>query len=142
VLEPGQRFDPASDHIVVIGLEGKYRTIPNEPFAVNGETRPRALELQAGIPHRLRFINITGDGVGLTVQLLSVHDPIGWTVIAKDGAAVPVSPRSVRPARQQVAVGETYDVELAPLAPRADGLWMELRRASGELVMQWPVRVK
>jgi hypothetical protein len=28
------------------------------------------------------------------------------------------------------------------LAPRAEGLWMELRRANGELVMQWPVRVK
>ncbi|HWP69463.1 MAG TPA: multicopper oxidase domain-containing protein [Gemmatimonadaceae bacterium] len=142
VLEPGERFDPESDHIVVLGLEGRYRTIPNEPFAVNGEARPRALELKAGIPHRLRFINITGDGVGLTVQLLSVHDPVRWTLLAKDGAEVPSSQRSVRPARQQIGVGETYDFALAPMTPREEGLWLELRRGTGELVFQWPVRVK
>lgn len=142
VLEPGQRYDPESDHIVVLGLEGKYRNIPNEPFAVNGEVEPRPLELKGGIPHRLRFINITGDGVGLTVQLLSVHDPIRWMLLAKDGAEVPASQRSMRPARQQIGVGETYDFELAPMMPRSEGLWMELRRGSGELVFQWPVRIK
>jgi FtsP/CotA-like multicopper oxidase with cupredoxin domain len=142
VLEPGQRYDPESDHIVVIGLEGKYRTIPNEPFAVNGEARPRPLDLKAGIPHRLRFINITGDGVNLTMQLLSVHDPIRWIPLSKDGAELPPSQRGPRPARQTITVGETYDFELPPMAPRAEGLWMELRRGSGELVFQWPVRVK
>jgi manganese oxidase len=142
VLEPGQVYDPVSDHIVMIGLEGKYRRIPNEPFAVNGEAKPRRLELTAGVPHRLRFINITGDGVNLTMQLLSGHDPIRWTLMAKDGWEVPSSQRSARPARQIMTVGETYDFELAPMAPRADGLWMELRRGNGELVFQWPVRVK
>ena len=142
VLEPGQRFDPLSDHIVVFGLEGKYRPIPNEAFAVNGEAEPRALELKAGVPHRLRFINITGDGVNLTTQLLSIHDPIRWTLLAKDGAEVPPSLRTVRPARQQIAVGETYDFELAPMTPRGEGYWLELRRGSGELLFQWPVRVR
>ena len=142
VLEPGQRYDPTSDHIVVIGLEGKYRTIPNEPFAVNGESDPRPLELKAGMPHRLRVINITGDGVNLTMQLLSGHDPTRWTLLAKDGAEVPSSQRNARPARQIITVGETYDFELTPMAPRPDGLWMELRRGNGELVFQWPVRIK
>ena len=142
VLEPGQRYDPVSDHIVMFGLEGKYRPIPNEAFAVNGEAEPRALELKAGIPHRLRFINITGDGVNLTTQLLSIHDPIRWTLLAKDGADVPPSIRTMRQARQQIAVGETYDFELAPMTPRAEGYWLELRRGSGELLIQWPVRVR
>jgi FtsP/CotA-like multicopper oxidase with cupredoxin domain len=142
VLEPGQVYDPVSDHIVVIGLEGKYGRIPNEPFAVNGEAKPRLVELKSGIPHRLRFINITGDGVNLTMQLLSGHDPIRWTMTAKDGWEVPSSQRSARPARQIITVGETYDFELAPMAPRAAGLWMELRRGDGELIFQWPVRVK
>ena len=142
VLEPGQRYDPESDHIVVFGLEGKYRPIPNEAFAVNGEAKPRRLELKAGIPHRLRFINITGDGVNLTTQVLSLHDPIRWTLLAKDGADVPPSLRTVRPARQQIGVGETYDFELAPMTPRADGLWLELRRGSGEFLIQMAVRVR
>lgn len=142
VLEPGQTFDPESDHIIVLGLEGAFALIPNEPFAVNGEAPPRALDLKAGIRHRLRFINITADGVNLTVQLLSGFDPVRWTIVGKDGAEIPASRRTPAPARQRVAVGETYDVELAPLPPRPVGLWMELRRGSGELLFQWPVRVR
>ena len=64
-----------------------------------------------------------------------------WT-LAKDGADVPPSLRTVRPARQQIGVGETYDFELAPMTPRADGLWLELRRGSGEFLIQMPLRVK
>jgi FtsP/CotA-like multicopper oxidase with cupredoxin domain len=142
VLEPGERYDPESDHIIVLGLEGQYRNIPNEPFAVNGEGKPRPLELKASMKHRLRLINITGDGVSLTVQLLAIHDPIRWTQLAKDGWATPDSGGSARPSRQQIAVGETYDFEIAPMAPRPEGLWLELRRGSGELLMQWPVRIK
>ena len=142
VLEPGQAWDPDTDHIIVFGLEGRYRSLPNEPFAINGESDPRPLELKAGVAHRIRIINITGDGVALTLQLLSVHDPLRWTPLAKDGRELPQVDRVARPSRQQVGVGETYDVELAPMAPRLDGLWLELRRGSGEIVMQWPVRVR
>jgi FtsP/CotA-like multicopper oxidase with cupredoxin domain len=142
VLEPGQRYDPESDHIIVVGLEGQYRSLPDEPFAINGETEPRPLELKAGVPHRLRFINITGDGVNLTLQLLSLHDPIRWTPLAKDGWATPPQARALRPSRQLIAVGETYDFELPSMAPRLDGLWMELRRGNGEMLIQWPVRVR
>lgn len=142
VLEPGQTWNPETDHIILIGLEGLYRNIPNEPFAVNGESEPRPLELKAGVAHRLRIINITGDGVSLTLQLLSVHDPIRWTPLGKDGRELNPAERASQPARQQVAVGETYDFELAPMLPRFEGLWLELRRGSGEMVMQWPVRVR
>ncbi len=142
VLEPGQRYDPESDHIIIVGLEGPYRHIPDEPYAINGESTPQPLELKAGISHRLRLINITGDGVSLTVQLLAVHDPIRWTPLAKDGWETPPARRVVRPSRQQIAVGETYDFEIAPMTPRADGLWLELRRGSGEMLIQWPVRIR
>ena len=142
VLEPGQTYDPSTDHIIVLGLEGKYANIPNEPFAVNGDVKPRPLDLKAGVAHRLRFINITGDGVSLTVQLLSVIDPIRWVPLGKDGRDLPVQARTPKPSRQVIAVGETYDFELAPMAARPEGLWMELRRGTGELVFQWPVRVR
>jgi FtsP/CotA-like multicopper oxidase with cupredoxin domain len=142
VLEPGQVWNPESDHLIVLGLDGPYRSQPNEPFAVNGDTRPRPLDLKAGMAHRLRFINITGDNVNLTVQLLSGFDPMRWTLVGKDGLEVPQSQRAARPARQLVAVGETYDFELAPMPPRPASLWMELRRGNGELLFQWPVRVR
>jgi hypothetical protein len=109
---------------------------------VNGEARARPLELMAGMTHRLRFINITADNVALTVQLLSGFDPVRWTLVGKDGAETPPAQRTERPARQLVAVGETYDFELAPMTPRAVGLWLELRRGNGELLIQWPVRVR
>jgi FtsP/CotA-like multicopper oxidase with cupredoxin domain len=142
VLEPGRTWDPVTDHLIVLGLDGPNRPRPDEPFVVNGYPEPRPLELKAGIAHRLRIINITPDNTGLVVQLLSRLDPMQWTPVAKDGAELPAAQRNMRAARQPVAVGETYEFELAPMEPRSDGLWMELRRSNGELVFQWPVSVR
>jgi FtsP/CotA-like multicopper oxidase with cupredoxin domain len=142
VLEPGQAYDPSTDHIVVLGLDGKYVAPPDEKFVVNGETRPSPLVLEAGTRHRLRFINITADNVALTVQLVAGFDPIQWTLVGKDGSEMPATQRTTGPARQLVSVGETYDFELAPMPPTPVGLWMELRRGNGELIFQWPVRVR
>ena len=44
--------------------------------------------------------------------------------------------------KHSAGVGETYDFELAPMTPRSDGLWLELRRGSGEFLIQMPLRVK
>ncbi len=142
VLEPGQTYDPATDHVVVLGLDGAYRPAPNEPFVVNGERKPRPVELRPGVAHRFRFINITADNVALTMQLVSRFDPIQWTLVAKDGAQTPPSQQTARPARQLVSVGETYDFEIAPPSESAANLWFELRRGSGELLIQWPVQVR
>ena len=95
-----------------------------------------------GVTHRLRFINITANNVALTMQLTSRFDPVQWTLVGKDGAAAPPALRTARPARQLVAVGETWDFELPAMAPMAVGLWLEMRRGNGEFLMQWPVRVK
>jgi FtsP/CotA-like multicopper oxidase with cupredoxin domain len=37
VLEPGERYDPQTDHIVVIGLNGVLIEGQREPFALNGQ---------------------------------------------------------------------------------------------------------
>ena len=140
VLEPGQRFDPSVDHLIVLGYDGAYVPPPNEPIVVNGESIPRPLVLQAGVANRLRFINITPDNVAFTVQLLSRFDPHTWTLVGKDGAAV--AGRKAQPSRQLVTVGETYDFEIAPLPANAQNFWMELRRGSGELLAQWRVTVR
>lgn len=141
VLEPGETYQPRRDHIIVVGLDGAYPEDPlrDEPFAVNGERTPRDLTLEAGVVNRLRFINITADTVGLTVQLSSRFDPVQWTLVAKDGASTPEAQRTMRPSRQLVSVGETYDFELTP--PQGP-LWLEVRRGNGEQLLQWAVQVK
>ena len=142
VLEPGQTYDPSIDHIVVIGLDGAHLPPPDEPIVVNGETRPRPLVLKAGVPNRVRFINITPDNVAFTVQLLTRFDPAQWTLVGKDGMATPSATRKQQSARQPITVGETYDFELAPAAITDGPMWLELRRGNGELMKQWAVRVR
>ncbi|HET9371068.1 MAG TPA: multicopper oxidase domain-containing protein [Vicinamibacterales bacterium] len=141
VVEPGTRFDPETDHIVMVGLDGAFLPNPDEPVVVNGRRKPSPLVLKAGVKNRLRLINISADNVGFTLQLIAGFDPLTWTPIAKDGADLPPTQRKPRPSRQLVTVGEIYDFELEPIAA-APNLWMELRRANGQLMLQWPVRVQ
>jgi FtsP/CotA-like multicopper oxidase with cupredoxin domain len=113
VLEPGQRFDPATDHVFVAGWDGE-----GEPahVLVNGDSLPPPLVLAAGIAHRLRFVNIGLAGL-LTVSLLRENTPVDWRALAKDGADLPTAQATRRRATQTVAVGETYDFELTAPAP-------------------------
>ena len=132
VLEPGDRYDPAVDHIVVIGLNGVDDPTAREPFALNGRADPGPIRMRTGVPNRLRLINITGNNVALTAFLLDQFELSTWKPVAKDGAMLPAEQTAPRPARQLVSVGETYDFEVQPTRP----LWLEVRRGSGEWVLQ------
>jgi FtsP/CotA-like multicopper oxidase with cupredoxin domain len=140
VLEPGEPFNPKTDHVVIIGLNGVLRDGQREPFAMNGRPSPAPIVLQAGAPNRLRLINITPDNVALTAFLVDQFDIAQWKLLAKDGASVPAAQRAPRPARQPVAVGETYDFEVDTVRPR--NLWLEIRRGNGEWVLQAPVQIR
>jgi hypothetical protein len=55
VTEPGARFDPSVDHIVLLGGAG-----PGVPAVeMNRSTNPVPMQIKAGVKHRFRFINIT-----------------------------------------------------------------------------------
>jgi FtsP/CotA-like multicopper oxidase with cupredoxin domain len=140
VLEPGERYDPDTDHVVVIGLNGVLKEGEREPFALNGRNIPAAIRMRAGVPNRLRLINITPNNVAITAFLVDQSDVVRWTPVAKDGASLPPPQREPRPARQQVSVGETYDFEIRPTRPQ--NLWLELRRGNGEWVLQAPVEIR
>jgi FtsP/CotA-like multicopper oxidase with cupredoxin domain len=110
VLEPGQRFDPVSDHLFVAGWDGlddPERTI------LNGETEPTPLVFQAGRTHRMRLV-----GIGLVrggfYTLTHGKDTVEWRAIAKDGADLPASQATVRRALARLQAGETYDFEWTP----------------------------
>ena len=140
VMEPGERYDPATDHIVVIGLSGVLTEAAREPFALNGRASPAPITMRAGVTNRLRLINITPNNVALTAFLVDRFETVQWTLVAKDGASLPSPRTEPRVARQQVAVGETYDFEID--ATRRRDLWLEVRRGNGEWVLQAPVRIR
>jgi FtsP/CotA-like multicopper oxidase with cupredoxin domain len=142
VLEPGQRYDPATDHIFIAAYEGPEVRGRREPIVINGRSAavpapapgPTPTVLRPNAPNRLRLINITPANVALTFVLTDGFAPVQWTPLAKDGADLPPSQRRSREARQLVSVGETYDVEIQ--SPAGKPLWLELRRGNGEWVAQ------
>ena len=140
VLEPGERYDPETDHIVVIGLNGVLRENEREPFALNGSATPNPILMRAGVPNRLRLINITANNDGLRALLVDRFEQTTWKPLAKDGATLPVGQTARRPALQLVSVGETYDFEIQP--SRSQQLWLEVRRGGGEWVLQAPIRIR
>jgi FtsP/CotA-like multicopper oxidase with cupredoxin domain len=145
VLEPGQRYDPAADHIFIAAYEGPALAGRREPIVINGRGAsvpapapgPTATALRAHAPNRLRLINITPANFALTFVLTDGFAPVQWTPLAKDGADLPRHQRRSREARQLVSVGETYDFEIEPTLDQP--LWLELRRGNGEWVAQVPL---
>lgn len=140
VLNPSERYDPATDHVVVIGLNGVLESTEREPFALNGRAEPEPIVMRAGVPNRLRIINITPNNVAITAQLVDQFEAVQWKPLAKDGAALPAGQTAPRVARQLVSVGETYDFEVQSATPKA--LWLEVRRGNGEWILQARVQIR
>ena len=124
VLPRGQTFDPETDKIVLISIDGPKES--EDDVLVNGTKAPEPMHLRAGTTYRFRLINITADNPGMMVSLLSGDTPLMWRAIAKDGADLPESQRHDAPAVQRVSVGETYDFEF--VRERAGSLTLDVFR--------------
>lgn len=75
------------------------------------------------------------------VGLQAADTTATWTPLRKDGALLPAGETAPRPARQTIAVGETYEFEYqAP--PGRKTLWLEVRSTSGRWQVQGRVLVK
>jgi len=110
VLDSGQKWDPATDHLVVLG----FVLVNDNPYAgVNGAVANYGMRLSAGKTHRLRLMNILVDN-DASVSLVGDSGPLTWKVVAKDGADTPVAQRIERAAKVTLGPGETMDVELTP----------------------------
>jgi manganese oxidase len=143
VADEGETFDPATDHVVMLGRTGLDPAAPNvllpvTPVVINGQTAPRFI-WKAGQRHRVRLINITPDDI-LSVALVSARGPIAWTPVAKDGAPLPAGMRTATTAQQTIAVGETYDFEFDTTGPQS--LWVDVRSTAGKWLAQGQVIVK
>ena len=138
VLEPGQQFDPSTDHVFLASWDG-----PSDPphLLINGDSLPRAETLKSGVAHRFRFINIGPAG---SVRFSIVQDtvPQSWRLLAKDGADVPESRRGPRRAYQPVNIGETWDFLFQP-APGVYRMYWQfsgLELGSRTLLREFTVR--
>ena len=144
VTNSNETFDPASDHVIVLGRSGLTSEDPSvltdpESVVMNGQRAPR-LVWKAGQRHRVRLINITPDDI-FSVTLQSAEGPVMWTPVAKDGAPVPAAESFSVPARQIIAVGETYEFEYQAPEERRTA-WLEVRTTGGKWQVQGHVLIK
>ena len=122
VLEPGERFDPRTDHLIVAGWDGDVR--PRRPL-INGDSAPPPLELAGGRRHRLRFVNIGAANI-LRFSLSRDGALVRWRALAKDGADLPGELAVEGPAVVRLNVGETYDAVFDASQPGEYELLLEL----------------
>ena len=116
VLEPGQRFDPETDRVLLFSDDGPTVNVLQGPYPqtlLNGRATPEPMQLQAGTRYRLRLINIRSD-YDLVVSLLDGDRPVEWKMIARDGADLPAARQKLQPARLHFAAGQIFDFEFTP----------------------------
>jgi len=115
VVEPGEKFDPETNKIFILSRFGPDDD--RDPLLLNGLSQPRPLTLKAGTRYRFRFVNIATNDSDTSVALLDSGQAAEWRTIAKDGWTFSETEATIRPARQAITVGETYDFEFVPKHP-------------------------
>ena len=106
---------------------------------INGQREPRFV-WKAATKHRVRLINITPDDI-FNVSLQTVEGS-GDVDAHHEGRRAPCQApsRLLVPARQTIAVGETYDFEYVTAGRKT--VWLEVRTTSGKWQAQGQVIVK
>jgi FtsP/CotA-like multicopper oxidase with cupredoxin domain len=144
VTDSGETFDPATDHVFVIGrtsVDSEAPSVFDDPASVvlNGERAPRFV-WKAGQRHHVRIVNITPDDI-FAVSLQASDGPVTWTPSRKDGAALPAADLTAGAARQLVAVGETYEFDYEAPQGRKN-VWFEVRSTGGKWQVQGQIIVR
>jgi FtsP/CotA-like multicopper oxidase with cupredoxin domain len=123
VMEPGESYNPAADHIFTIATA--HAAADESALLINGARQPPPLVVRAGIVQRLRFLNMTTFWTNAIISLSSGGRTIQWQPLAVDGADVATSRRSSQPAIDTITIGQTRDYTFTPV--------------SGSLLLQiWP----
>jgi manganese oxidase len=143
VREPGAVRDAETDRVLLFSDDGPTINFlkPPPPGLLNGRALTDTLVLAAGVPHRLRLINIRTDYI-LNLMLQDGDKPLQWKVVAKDGADLPPAHVMTRPATVMMAPGEINDVELPALAAGVLGLKVKLVNFDRETPVVVPVVVR
>jgi FtsP/CotA-like multicopper oxidase with cupredoxin domain len=130
VLEPGERRDPRTDHLIIVGGNGPAPFPDSIRSLVNGRETPAPIRLRPGRTHRLRLISIDVDR-RIRFSLRSDSTVLRWRPVAKDGADLPPALRQERRAELLTGPGETADFLVtpasgAPLALQIEAPYVDL----------------
>jgi FtsP/CotA-like multicopper oxidase with cupredoxin domain len=139
VLEPGQRYDASTDHVVMIT---RPRDANSNMVNVNGTLSPAPIEMRASARQRLRFCNLTDLRTELFARLLPSESGAlpPWKLVAQDGLDLH-QPRSVpSDTGVMVTVGQTRDVEF--VAPPPGTYTLQLQTQRGRALAKIPVTVR
>jgi len=138
VLEPGQRWDPATD---IILLHSQSPLLDDGPPLLNGRASGHPpIAMRAGVHHRLRLIGFPVAPGRVFAVVRGDSALATWRALAKDGADLPPALATERPARQRVVVGETYDFDFVPRA--GDTLRLEMRNPDDSVLIRVPIVVR
>ncbi len=118
VVPPDKPYNPEIDKLFIVGGAGPADSMPDgqSPGYVNGRSSPGPVDLKAGTTYRLRFININPDW-RVMFAILSESGFASWRPLALDGADLPESQRTERPAQTLTGPGMTADYEFTPTSP-------------------------
>jgi FtsP/CotA-like multicopper oxidase with cupredoxin domain len=115
VLDPGQVYDPSTDHVFTIttthSLDDALKIF------VNGTFSPAPITCRVGVAQRLRFINMTTFWTHALVSLDTGSRTAQWRPLAVDGATLPLQRQNPESAVQTITIGETRDYAFTPSAP-------------------------
>lgn len=135
VLNPGEKYDPEHELLMVIGARNLGL---GPPMTVNGSDTFPEISLQRGVNYRVRVVNIA-PSLEADVSLGSIQDPVTWTEIAKDGVAVPARLAKPQSAFVHIVSGETYDFELREDNPGEIPIevvnWIYRTKLAGEITV-------
>ncbi|HKR09421.1 MAG TPA: multicopper oxidase domain-containing protein [Gemmatimonadaceae bacterium] len=126
IVLPTKGEADAAERIFLIGIGGPG---DDAHAVINGTATPAPIDLSAGVPHRLRFINIS-PLESHVITLLSGTAVQSWRALAKDGAELPEPQAVTKPGVLTLHPGETYDFEVKP----AKGDSLKLRVSSPESI--------
>lgn len=147
--------DSSTDDHVLFLKSSRLDERPATTLEINGREHPDTIVLHVGRATRLRLINLSTHHITAapTFRLEAMDEArprqgepsaFRWQLVAKDGADVPDVARASRPARQVIAMGETYDFEYTP--ERAGMLRLEVLttapRGDGRALVAVPIRVE
>ena len=129
VVDPGETFDPAIDHVFVIGRGGPGA---DAPTVLNGEREPQ-FAWKAGMRHRVRLINITPErhrrGVAADDRrpgdVAAAHQ--GRRARCRRIACAP------GPARQTIARRRDLRLRSTRRPQAVRTLWLEVRSPGGQM---------
>lgn len=133
VLDSAETWHPERDLVFMTGDDSTYAAV------LNGGGVLTPLSLEAGVPYRIRLMNITTGSPRVRFVLVRNGAPVQWKPLAKDGYDLPSWQAVPRQAVQLVSIGETYDFQF--LSPDTGAVTLELRKADGGVLGTQPLRV-